>query len=302
MHPRRTPSYPRPAPRPPPASRSSHGSATCDAGCVQHPPRPDVALVERLAAAGCVAAHEEATELTAAAPRRGVPEEWIARRERGEPLQWIVGSTEFCGRRLRIDTGVYVPRFHTEALARQAAARLPAGGVAAGLCTGSGVVAAHLSAVVPGAIVVGVDLSLTAVRCARRNGVAAVQGDLAGPLRPGVFDVVTAVAPDVPTNQMHLLPAEVQRYEPNLALDGGADALDLVRRVVTAAHRLLRPDGWLLVEVGGDQAELLTTSLADHGFVEVDTWADEEGDLRGLSARHSGRGDIRPIERAGGMR
>ena len=73
------------------------------------------------------------------------------------------------------------------------------------------------------------------------------------PLRPGAFDLVTAVAPYVPTGALRLLPADVQRYEPRRALDGGTDGLDLVRRVVEAAARLLRPGGWLLVEVGGDQ-------------------------------------------------
>ena len=79
--------------------------------------------------------------------------------------------------------------------------------------------------------------------CARRNGVAAVRGDLAAPLRGGSFDVVTAVAPYVPTGALRLLPADVQRHEPVRALDGGPDGLGVVARVIDDAARLLHPGG-----------------------------------------------------------
>jgi release factor glutamine methyltransferase len=245
-------------------------------------------VVDRLVAAGCVAADEEAGELVAAAPDGATLEAWVRRREQGEPLAWITGTVTFCGRALRVEPGVYEPRSQTEDLARRAAAVLPACGRAADLCTGSGVVAAHMRAEVPGATVVGVDADTRAVACALANGVPALVGDLDAPLRTGAFDVVTAVAPYVPTADLRFLPADVQRYEPRLALDGGTDGLDLVRRVVAAAARLLRPGGWLLVEVGGEQDEALAPPLAAHGLGEVTTWQDEDGDLRGLSARLPG--------------
>jgi len=131
-----------------------------------------------------------------------------------------------------------------------------------------------------------VDLDPRAAACARRNRVAAVVGDVGHPpLRPGAFDLVTAVAPYVPTGALRLLPADVQRYEPRLALDGGADGLDLVRRVVEAAAGLLRPGGWLLVEVGGDQDAGLAPTLAAIGFQPGEPWHDDDGDLRGVAAR-----------------
>ena len=140
----------------------------------------------------------------------------------------------------------------------------------------------------PGAAVVGVDLDPVAAACARGNGVPTVVGDLAEPLRPGArFDLVTAVAPYVPTDELRLLPADVVRYEPRLALAGGGDGLDVVRRIVAAAAERLTPGGWLVVEVGGDQDELLGPTLAAHGFDQVDPWWDEEGDLRGLAAQVS---------------
>ena len=141
------------------------------------PARIDLAaVIDRLAAAGCVAAEEEAGELVGAGADRATLERWIGRRERGEPLAWIVGSASFCGRTVLVDRGVYVPRRQSEELARRAAGLLPAGGRAADLCTGAGAIAAHLAGEVPSATVVGTDIDPRAVACARRNGVAAVVG------------------------------------------------------------------------------------------------------------------------------
>jgi release factor glutamine methyltransferase len=245
-------------------------------------------ITDRLREAGCLDPEAEAEELLAAAPDAGVLEGWIARRTRGEPLAWITGATRFCGRTIRVEPGVYVPRPQTEELARRAAALLASNGRAVDLCTGSGAVAAHLIAEVPTASVVGVEIDARAVRCARGNGVPTVLGDLDGALRPGSFNVVTAVAPYVPTDQLRLLPTDVQRHEPRRAIDGGEDGLDEVRRVVAAAGRLLEPGGWLLVEVGHHQDRALEATLAAEGFEPATTWFDEEGDLRGLSAHRSG--------------
>ncbi len=247
------------------------------------------AVAGRLMLAGCVAAEEEAAEFIAAAPDGSTLESWLCRREQGEPLPWITGTMTFCGRTVRVAPGVYVPRIQTEELARRAAALLPDEGRAVDLCTGAGAVAAHLMTQVPTASVIGVDLDPRSAACARRNGVPVAVADLAEPLRSsdGV-DVVTAVAPYVPTGHLRLLPSDVQRYEPRLALDGGADGLDLVRRVISAAGRLLRPGGWLLIEVGGDQDEALAPTLAAAGFDQVAPWWDDDGDLRGIAGRATG--------------
>jgi release factor glutamine methyltransferase len=237
-----------------------------------------------LLAAGCVAAAEEAASFLAAAPDGRTLDSWLVRREQGEPPAWITGTTTFCGRTLHVSPGVYVPRAQTEELARRAASVLPPGGRALDLCTGTGAVAAHVRARVPTAAVIGVDRDVTAAACARRNGVPALVGDLDGPLRRGpLFDVVTAVAPYVPSGEVRLLPADVRRYEPPRAHDGGRDGLQLVRRVVAAAGSLLRPGGWLLVEVGGAQHRALEPVLAAHGFGRVTPWWDDEGDLRGVA-------------------
>jgi release factor glutamine methyltransferase len=240
-----------------------------------------------------VAAAEEAAQFLAAAPDGATLESWLCRRESGEPPAWITGTMVFCGRAIGVAPGVYVPRIQSEELARRAAARLADSARRQGraravdLCTGAGAVAAHLMARVPSATVLGVDVDMTAAACARGNGVPTVVADLDEPLRRRHgFDIVTAVAPYVPTDDLRLLPADVQRYEPRLALDGGVDGLDLVRRVIAAAGRLLRPGGWLLIEVGGDQDEVLAPTLA--AFDLVTTWGDDDGDLRGMAARAGG--------------
>jgi release factor glutamine methyltransferase len=242
-------------------------------------------VVERLRAAGCVAAEEEARELLRASAGEAVLDAWVDRRTRGEPLAWITGSTRFCGRMLHVAPGVFEPRWHTEALARRAAIVLPPGGAAADLFCGTGAIAVHLADVVPTSRVVAVDVDPAAVRCARRNGVPAVLGDVGAPLRTRSLDLVTAVAPYVPSDELRLLPRDVRRHTPTQALDGGADGLDLVLRLLVDAWRVLRPDGWLVLELGGQQDVLVVPALASCGFVEVAPWRDAEGDLRGVVAR-----------------
>jgi release factor glutamine methyltransferase len=140
-------------------------------------------LAALLSEAGFLAAGEEADELLDRAS--GDPElleSLVRRRLTGEPLAWITGKTTFCGLEIIVDPGVYVPRWHSEALARRAAERLPAGGAAVDLCTGTGAIARTLAARRPGARVVASDIDERAVACAERNGVEAYHGDLFDPL------------------------------------------------------------------------------------------------------------------------
>lgn len=245
------------------------------------------ALAAVLAGAGCVAASEEADELAAAAAGPAELSRLLARRVAGEPLAWVTGTTSFAGQRLRVRPGVYVPRRQTEALVRRALARLPAAGVAADLCTGSGAVAAVLARGRPGARVVATDLDPLACRCAATNGVDVRRGHLADPLPDdirGRCDVVTAVPPYVPSDQVRYLPSDARDHEPRRALDGGPDGLGVLLEVVAAARGLLRPGGALLVEVGGDQDEELAEPLVAAGFAARHRIEDDDGDLRGVEA------------------
>src|SRR5919109_3146373 len=151
-------------------------------------------------------------------------DELVRRRLGGEPLAWITGSVRFCGARIRVRPGVFVPRPHTETLAIRASALLPDDGNCVDLCTGSGAVAVVVMAAHPGGNVVGTDIDPVAVACARENGVDARLGDLDEPLPHslhGRVDVMTAVVPYVPTEALHLLPRDVLAHEPRRALDGG---------------------------------------------------------------------------------
>jgi release factor glutamine methyltransferase len=214
--------------------------------------------------------------------------ELLARRERGEPLAWIVGSTVFCDLRMAVDPGVFVPRPQTELLARRAAELLPADGTAVDLCTGCGAVAVVLRSRRPRATVLATDADAAAVACARRNGVDARLGDLDAPLPAALrsrADVVTAVVPYVPAEELHLLPSDVRTFEPRGALDGGAGGLVVLRRAAEAAARLLRSGGSAMFELGGDQAAAMTDVFSRLGFDRVRVHRDEDGLDRAIEAR-----------------
>jgi release factor glutamine methyltransferase len=245
-------------------------------------------VTTRLADAGFIAAREEAEELLECS--RGddlILASMIERRLRGEPLAWITGFAMFCGSKLRIDRGVYVPRWQSEPLARRAAVRLPAHGTAIDLCTGSGAIAKTLHVARPRARVVASDIDDRAVHCALSNGVEVYGGDLFESLPrdlEGTVDVVVGVVPYVPTRSLALLPRDTLVFESTLSYDGGEDGVQILRRVVRESGRFLRPGGTLLIELGGDEIELLQDELVGQHFTEVDTLFDDDGDVRGLEA------------------
>jgi release factor glutamine methyltransferase len=244
-----------------------------------------------LAEAGCVAPLEEADELIEAADGdEGLLDRLVARRVIGEPLAWVTGSVVFAGHRIRVDTGVYVPRWQSEPLARRAVELLPDDGLAADLCTGSGAIAVALARARPMARVLATDVDPDACACARGNGVEVFPGHLASPLpasHRGLFDVVIAVVPYVPTDQLVYLPRDVREYEPLLALDGGPHGTQVLEQAVWAGAELLRPGGVLLLELGGDQAEALGGPLTAAGFAPAKLFEDDDGDVRGIETRKS---------------
>jgi release factor glutamine methyltransferase len=138
---------------------------------------------------------------------------------------------------------------------------------------------------VPRSFVLGVDIDEAAVRCARKNRVPVLRGDLGSPLLRRAFDLVSAVAPYVPTPELRFLPADVLTYEPRRALDGGPDGLELVRRIIESASELLVVGGSLVLEIGGSQDDDLRADLERYGFGDLETWTDDDEDLRGLAAR-----------------
>jgi release factor glutamine methyltransferase len=246
-----------------------------------------------LAAAGCVSARAEADWLLEEAVDEESLRAMVARRVAGEPLQYVIGWAPFGPLRLVVGPGVFVPRPETEGLADRAATRLrsrpeppegsgePRGGapvrpIAVDVCTGSGAIACFLAAEVPGARVLATELDPGALAWARRNadryGVELLAGDLDEPLPAalaGRVDVLCANVPYVPSGAIATLPTDVRDHEPRLALDGGPDGLDVLRRLVARAGHWLAPGGGLLCEIGEDQAETGVALLTAAGLVEV---------------------------------
>ena len=238
---------------------------------------------------GFVAPEAEA-DVVLAASREGIGsiDRLVSRRLEGEPIAWITGWVVFCGVRIRVDPGVFVPRPHTEALARRAVELLSADGVAVDLCTGSGAVAAVLGSAHPRATVVATDIDPLAVACALRNGVQVLEGDLDDPLPPelhGHVDLLTAVVPYVPTDELPFLPRDVRAHEPRHALDGGPRGTTGLVRAADAAARWLRPGGSALLELGGDQEAEMTTTMQNLGFTDIRVHADEESQDRAIEGR-----------------
>lgn len=203
----------------------------------------------------------------------------ITRRLGGEPVQYLVGSWEFYGRGFAVDPRVLIPRPETELLVEAALRAVPKDAPARvlDLCTGSGCIAATIAAERPQASVWATDVSPEALAVARPNAeklgvdgrVTFFQGDLFGPVPEGAkFDVIVSNPPYVKSEEIAGLQREVQK-EPRLALDGGTDGLDLVRRIVAQAPARLVAGGLLALEIGEDQGAAVKALLTQAGFVDV---------------------------------
>ena len=234
---------------------------------------PPPAIVARLRSAGCVFAEEEARLLVDAARSPDELEALVADRERGLPLEQVLGWAEFADLRIRMSPGVFVPRRRTELLVRQARRLLRPEAIALDLCCGSGAVGAALLATEPALRLYAVDIDPAATSCARMNvepgGGRVFTGDLFDPLPGdlrGRVDLIVANAPYVPTAAIPRMPPEARLHEARVALDGGPDGLEVQRRLVAAAPDWLAPGGHLLVETSAGQADRSAQIFADHGL------------------------------------
>ncbi|HEU0237777.1 MAG TPA: putative protein N(5)-glutamine methyltransferase [Micromonosporaceae bacterium] len=249
-------------------------------------PPDESAIVVRLRAAGCVFAEDEARLLVDAAGAGRDLAAMVDRRAAGEPLEYVLGWAEFCGRRISVEPGVFVPRRRTELVVREAIrlsteSRLRP--IVVDLCCGSGAiglaVVTSVTADAHPAELHAVDLDPVAARCARRNlfalegaavGTYVYEGDLYEPLPAalrGRVSVLIANAPYVPTDSIGLLPPEARLHESRIALDGGADGLDVLRRVTAEATEWLAPSGHLLVETSDRQAPHMADAMARAGLI-----------------------------------
>ncbi|MFJ7999622.1 putative protein N(5)-glutamine methyltransferase [Streptomyces sp. NPDC096310] len=253
---------------------SVHSSPTSASACSPVPPAdPPPEVVARLRAAGCVFAEDEARLLVATARTPDDLAAMVGRRVAGLPLEHVLGWAEFHGLRVAVDPGVFVPRRRTEFLVDRAAALAPPGAVVVDLCCGSGALGAALAAELDGAELYAADIDPAAVRCARRNvpaGARVYEGDLYAPLPAalrGRVDILLANVPYVPTEEVGLLPPEARIHEARVALDGGEDGLDVLRRVTAGAPGWLAAGGSLLVETSERQAAGAARTFAGSGLV-----------------------------------
>lgn len=237
-------------------------------------------IIRRLRNAGCVFAEEEADLLLGAAADTDQLESLVDRRVAGLPLERLLGWADFCGLRIAVDPGVFVPRRRTEYLVRRGATllrELDAGPgrppLVVDLCCGSGAVGAALLAAAGPLELHAADLDPAAVACARRNlsapGAAVHTGDLFAALPEGLrgrVDLLAVNAPYVPTDAIAAMPPEARLHEPRISLDGGADGLALQRRIAAGATDWLVPGGRLLIETSRGQARATRAILTDNGF------------------------------------
>lgn len=242
-------------------------------------------LVGELRTAGCVFAEDEARIIADAAADSRELTRLTARRCSGEPLEHVVGWAEFAGARIAVAPGVFVPRRRTELMADEAirlARRIArAKGLqqltVVDLCTGSAAVAVTVAAALTGdgyrIDLYASDVDPVAVACARHNvaalGGQVYQSDLFGALPralAGTIDVVTANTPYVPTDEIAWMPPEARIHERLSSLDGGADGLDIARRVMASAAQWLAPGGHVVVETSDRQSEALVAASRRAGL------------------------------------
>jgi len=203
----------------------------------------------------------------------------IQRRLAGEPTQYLVGFREFYGRKFAVDDRVLIPRSETELLVEAALrdVKKDEPSRVLDLCTGSGCVAISIAAERPQASVWATDLMPGPIEVAKKNAealgvdgrVTFFQGDLFAAVPEGAtFDVIVSNPPYVKTGDLATLQREVQK-EPRAALDGGADGLDLIRRVVSDGLPRLKPGGLLALEIGDEQGDAVREIMTRAGCRDV---------------------------------
>ncbi len=227
---------------------------------------------------------------------RATMRDLVNRRAKREPVAYLVGYREFFSLEFRVTSDVLIPRPETETLVMEALGvlkGLPTPTVL-DLCTGSGCVAIAIAKNCPAATVTATDISPGAIAIAAENArqhqvserLMFHTGDLFAALpADAVFDVIVSNPPYITSAEIATLHADVQQYEPRMALDGGTDGLDFIRRIVVDATRRLKPGGWLLIEFTPEQAASITALAQHQGYSEVTIIKDPAHQPRFLRAR-----------------
>lgn len=205
----------------------------------------------------------------------------IAVQKRAEhiPLQHIIGEQEFMGLRFKVNSNVLIPRQDTETLVEQVLKIVKPGMKVLDLCTGSGCVLISVLKNAPELTGMGSDISKTALLVAKENAklhevdAEWVRSDLFDNITE-TFDVIMANPPYIPTGEILSLMPEVRDFEPENALDGGADGLDFYRKIAGQVKDYLNPGGYVYMEIGYDQGEAVSELMRNAGFTEVEVIKD----------------------------
>ena len=220
----------------------------------------------------------------------------LVERRRGRvPVQYIIGTQEFHGLSFRVTPAVLIPRPETEGVVEQTVLELKTERAPriADIGCGSGCISIALAQTLEDAELVAIDRSKAALAIARENalrhGVAArvefVEGDLLEPVADADLDAVVSNPPYIPDEELAALEPEVTEHEPRSALSGGADGLNVIRRLVPQAHRALRPGGVLVMEIGHGQSQAVEALLREAAMEEERVVADLAGIPRVVIAR-----------------
>jgi release factor glutamine methyltransferase len=240
----------------------------------------------------------------------------LRRRTGREPLQYILGCTEFHGLKIKVGPGVLIPRPETELLAEEAIKTIsnfkmqntnfkiqisnnlqaagedkdssfilhPSSFFILDLCTGSGCIALALAKEFPDARIYGTDMSADALGYARENAelnsiknITILKGDLFEPLRDMQFDMIVSNPPYIPGNDIKSLQPEIREWEPVAALDGGEDGLDYYRKIVSGVGDYLKENGILMLEIGIGQSDSIRKMAEDEGFDNIQILKDYAG-------------------------
>ena len=224
--------------------------------------------------------------------------DYLARRLRGEPVAYITGAWEFYGLPMTVTPDVLIPRMDTEVLVDAAKEILVGRKMDArilDLCCGSGCIAGALGHELPASKLVAVDISASALEICRKNLAAnrlssrciTLQADAtaAPPLSIGTFDLIVSNPPYIASDEIIELDSSVRDYEPIWALDGGKDGLRFYKGILKYWKSLLRPGGFILFEVGEDQAQTVKDMVLAAGFAAADTRKDSQGTERVVIGR-----------------
>jgi release factor glutamine methyltransferase len=231
------------------------------------------AVAARLRLAGCVYAEDEAELLITHASNEYELSEMIAKREEGIPLEQILGWAEFCGLKVRIAPGVFIPRQRTEFLVSQALALAHPNDVVLDLCCGSGAIGLVILSELRTIKLLASDIDASAIRCAKENldlpGAQVFEADLFDGIPDiwvGKINILVANAPYVPSNAIEMMPRESRLHENRISLDGGTDGLTIQRRIAELAQLWLAPNGYLLVETSERQSTLTSKIFESNGL------------------------------------